>query len=188
MLKPDTICTITNRSPGSVLYKIPESNIRREFNARETKKVPYAEILAVASQPGGRELLYNFFFIKEEEAVTEALNVKPEIEYFMTEDQIPGWINSCSIDEFKDALDFAPEGIKGLIKQISVTLPLNDMAKREALLDQLGFDCTKAIENEKLTQAQDPDVEPIRHANERRVTSAEEPKQITRRIITKKEG
>jgi adenylate cyclase class IV len=33
-----------------------------------------------------------------------------------------------------------------MIKSIAVELPLNDMAKREAILNKLGFDVTKAIE------------------------------------------
>lgn len=163
MIKPDTICAITNRSPGSVLYAIPEQHIRREFNRGETKRVPYSEIAAVASQAGGRELLYNYFFIKETGIVKEALNVEPEIEYFMTEDSIPEWMRSCSLDEFKDALDFAPEGVKNLIKQISVSLPLNDVEKREALKIQLGFDCEAAIRNEKATQEIDSELEDIKN-------------------------
>jgi len=35
-----------------------------------------------------------------------------------------------SLDEFLDCLDFAPEGVKDLIKTLSVELPLNDVSKR----------------------------------------------------------
>lgn len=191
MIKPDTICAITNRSPGSVLYTIPEQHIRREFNRGETKKVPYSEIAAVASQAGGRELLYNYFFVKEIGIVKEALNIEPEVEYFMTEEQIPGWMNSCSIDEFKDALDFAPEGIKSLIKQISVSLPLNDVAKRDALKEQLGFDCEAAIKNEKATREADEELEniKIRQEGQRRATTkTTESKPNTVRRVVKKDA
>lgn len=58
-------------------------------------------------------------------------------------------MESCSIDEFKDALDFAPNGTKDLIKQYAVSKPLNDYDKREAIKAQLGFDVSKAIENMK---------------------------------------
>ena len=54
-------------------------------------------------------------------------------------------MESCSIDEFKDALDFAPNGTKDLIKQYAVSKPLNDYDKREAIKAQLGLDVSKAI-------------------------------------------
>jgi len=51
-----------------------------------------------------------------------------------------------TLEQFLDCLDFAPESILENIKDIAVKLPLNDMAKREAIKNKLGFDVTKAIE------------------------------------------
>jgi len=51
-----------------------------------------------------------------------------------------------SLDEFLDCLDFAPSVIIDMIKVLAVELPLNDVSKREAIKDKLGFDVTKAIE------------------------------------------
>lgn len=56
-------------------------------------------------------------------------------------------MDSCSLDEFKDALDFAPDGTKDLIKKYAIEKPLNDHSKRVAIKEQLGFDVDKAIEN-----------------------------------------
>jgi len=50
-----------------------------------------------------------------------------------------------SLDEFLDCLDFAPEGVKDLIKNLAVELPLNDVAKREAIFNKLGFNVDNAI-------------------------------------------
>ena len=50
------------------------------------------------------------------------------------------------MDEFLDCLDFAPQGVIDLIKEYAVTLPLNDVAKREALLDKFDYDVNKIIE------------------------------------------
>ena len=146
-LTPETIVKVTNRSNGVVIYRIPEKHIRREFNRKETKKVPFHEILEVAAQPGGRELIYNFLYIENIQAVEEGLNIAAEPEYWLTEDKIPSWMQTCPIAEFKDALDFAPEGIKALIKTYAVSLPLNDVAKRAALKEQLNFDVDRAIAN-----------------------------------------
>lgn len=139
------VLNVTNRSDGSVIYRVPEQHIRREFYPQETKTVPYDEILMVAAQPGGRELIYNYLFVEDANVLHEGLNVKEDPEYWLKEGDIPTWLNSCSINEFKDALDFAPNGIKDLIKKYSVSVPLNDVVKRDALKKQLGFDVTGAI-------------------------------------------
>lgn len=138
---------VTNRSNGLVCYRIPDLNVNRTFNNRETKRIPYEELRILAQQAGGRELIYNFLYVQDKEILEEALNVKEEPEYWLTEEKIPTWINSCSIEEFKDALDFAPEGVKDLIKKFAVSVPLNASDKREAIKEQLDFDVTKVIEN-----------------------------------------
>lgn len=170
-MKPNDMCNITNRSAGVAAYYLPETNKLRQFFPKETKKVPYSEIEAVSAQPGGRELLYHYFYIDSADAVTEALNVKPEPEYYLKEADIDSWMNSCSLDEFKDALDFAPEGIKALIKEHAVSLPLNDLRKCEAIKEQLGFNCLRAIQNEQETL--EDSLEEV-HATQRRVNKPEE--------------
>ena len=143
----DKMCKVTNRSAGRVIYNIPEDHIRREFYNKETKEIALSELEKLAQQPGGRKLIYNYLSIQDADAIGHLVNRPIEPEYWLTEDKIPEWMNTCSLDEFKDALDFAPEGIKDLIKKYSVSLPLNDFAKRQALFEQLGFNVTKSIEN-----------------------------------------
>lgn len=143
----DKMCKVTNRSAGRVIYNIPEDHIRREFYNKETKEIALSELEKLAQQPGGRKLIYNYLSIQDADAVGHLVNRPIEPEYWLTEDKIPEWMNTCSLDEFKDALDFAPEGIKDLIKKYAVSLPLNDFAKRQAMFEQLGFNVTKAIEN-----------------------------------------
>ena len=143
----DKMCKVTNRSAGRVIYNIPEDHIRREFYNKETKEIALSELEKLAQQPGGRKLIYNYLSIQDADTIGHLVNRPIEPEYWLTEDKIPGWMNTCSLDEFKDALDFAPEGIKDLIKKYAVSLPLNDFAKRQAMFEQLGFNVTKAIEN-----------------------------------------
>ena len=142
-------CNVTNKSAGTVIYSIPELRVRREFAPHETKRLSVAELDALAMRSGGKELIYNYLFINDDEILRHLLNKDVEPEYYLTEEQIPSWMESCSIDEFKDALDFAPNGTKDLIKQYAVSKPLNDYDKREAIKAQLGFDVSKAIENMK---------------------------------------
>ena len=151
MIKQDTMYNVKNRSSSVVVYRIPETNIRREFAPGEVKRIPYGELEKLTYQDGGRELLENFLQILEEE-VTSDLNVNREPEYNMSEQQIVDLLKNGSLDAFLDALDFAPIGVIDLIKSFSVSLPLTDIDKRKALKSKTGFDVDNAlrhIEEEK---------------------------------------
>ena len=52
-----------------------------------------------------------------------------------------------TLDEFLDMLDFSPEAVREIIKSLAVKLELNDVRKREAILNKTGFDVTRALEN-----------------------------------------
>lgn len=144
-------CNVTNKSAGIVIYKVPELHVRRQFAPHEVKpNIPVAELNALSMQPGGKELIYDYLFINDEEVLHYLINGEVPPEYYLTEAQIPTWMENCSLDEFKDALDFAPDGTKDLIKSYAVSKPLNDHSKRQAIKEQLGFDVTAAIENSKV--------------------------------------
>lgn len=138
--------TVKNRSSSMVVYRIPERNIRREFRPTEKKIVPYEELMWLTYQPGGRMLMENFLQIESVEA-TQELSLHTEPEYFMSEAQVIELLNKGTMDEFLDALDFAPQGVKDLIRHYAVSLPLNDSAKRKALKEKTGFDVDAAIAN-----------------------------------------
>lgn len=144
MIKEDTMYNVKNRSSGVVVYRIPESNLRREFAPGETKRIPFGELEKLTYQQGGRTMLEQFLQIIDE-AVTSDLNVHREIEYDMSEGQIRDLLLTGSLDAFLDALDFAPMGVIDLIKSLAVKLPLTDLNKRKALKDKTGFDVDKAL-------------------------------------------
>ena len=148
MIRSEDMFNVKNRSTSVVVYRIPESNLRREWAPGEVKRIPFGELEKLTYQPGGRELIANFLQIMENE-VTDDLNVHREPEYNMSEEQVRDLILNGSIDAFLDALDFAPLGVIDLIKTMSVQLPITDMAKREALKAKTGFDVDKAIENDR---------------------------------------
>lgn len=143
----EKICKVTNKSPGLLIYRIKEDNIRREFSPHETKKINVEELNKLSQQSGGPYLLYNYLYIEDPETAAEIINRQLPPEYHLVEDKLPSWMEECSLEEFQDALDFAPEGTKDLIKKYAVSIPLNDYAKRQAILSQLGFDVTKSLEN-----------------------------------------
>lgn len=155
MITRDTIYNVKNRSTGVAVYKIPEDNIRREFAPGETKRIAFGELEKLTYQPGGTELLTNFLQILDEEPTT-SLNIHREPEYNMSEDQVKELILNGSLDEFLDALDFAPIGVIDLIKSFSVSLPVSDLNKRQALKAKLGFDVDNAIRHE--LESKEPEV------------------------------
>lgn len=182
---------VKNRSAGRVFYKIPEENIRREFNPGESKKISYEELEKLSYQPGGRELMASFLQIQGEEA-TKELGIRTEPEYNMSEEDIVELIKTGSLDAFLDCLDFAPVGVIDLLKKYSVSIPLDNFEKRKALKEKTGFDVDLALKNIAAEKAEDE--EKAEPAATRRVQAATETTTSGRRttgtnykVVTKSE-
>lgn len=154
----DTTVDVTNRSNGTVLYSIPERHIMREFNRQETKKIPIEEMVELSSQPGGRELIYNYFYIQDEQILHDILSFDEEIEYWLTESQIPDWLMKCPEAELEDALNYAPEGVIDLIKKNAVEIPIMDMSKRNIIKKLTGLDVTLAIQHNEEAKEDQPEI------------------------------
>lgn len=159
MIDGNKIISVQNRDLGSTGYTIPDlNNLHREFQPNEIKNIPYDELFRLAQVPGGEYIINNYLIIHDEEAVNELLGgVEPE--YFYTEEQIINLLKNGSLDEFEDCLNFAPQGVLELIKDLSVKLPLNDVAKRDLILKKLSFNVSNAIDitkEEKHVETQRP--------------------------------
>ena len=178
----NNVYSVKNRSASMVVYKIPEDGIRREFAPGETKKISYKELEKLSYQSGGRALMANFLQIFDEK-VTDDLNIHTENEYYMSEEQIVALLQEGSLEAFLDCLDYAPIGVIDLVKKFAVSLPLNDVVKRKALLDKTGFDVSKALEHvreEKAEDLEDTNSTTSSATNGRRTTT-------NYKVITKKE-
>ena len=135
---------VKNRSAGVATYKIPELGVRRSFQAGEVKKISAEELEKLTYRPGGMALLANFLQIMEPEAIAK-VGLRTEPEYNMSEKDIINLMKNGSLDEFLDCLDFAPPGVIDLIKKFSVSLPMTDFQKVNALRAKTGFDADAAI-------------------------------------------
>ena len=166
--------TVENRSAGTVVYNIPDRQIRRELAPRQTIRVPKEEIEALAYTAGGMNLIRNHLLVRDEQMLDD-LNVHREPEYYWNADKVAALIKTGTMDEFLDALDFAPEGVIDMIKDLSVQLPLNDYSKRNALKQKTGFDVDAAIMHDRENKAPDDDT-PV----------APEPKKVRRTGATAK--
>lgn len=146
MLKDDTKITVTNRDNGTVGYTIPDlGNLHRNYQSKEKKIVTMEELRKLSYLPGGLYILKNCLILDNEEAIKELLG-EVEPEYFYSEKEIRQLLQSGSLAQLQDCLDFAPTGVIDLVKQIAVETELNDINKRQAIYEKTGFNVTKAIE------------------------------------------
>ena len=149
-MEKSTLIKVLNRDNGAVVYEIPEMNgLKRVYQSGETKEVTFEELEKLSYIPGGMPLLQDCLVILDNDEAIKRILGHVEPEYSYTKDDIINLMKNGSLDEFLDCLDFAPEGVKDLIKTLSVELPLNDVAKREAIFNKLGFNVDNAVRIEK---------------------------------------
>lgn len=182
MLKDTDLIEVINRSSGGVGYEIPDSNgLIRTFQKREKKKIPFEEIKKLLYQVGGEYIFTNLLVIKNEEAVKELFSTRPEPEYYYTEVEVRTLLETGTLDQLLDCLDFAPEGVIDIVKDVAVKIKLNDVSKRDAILAKTGFNVSKAIEINEET-----DVEEVSEKINRRtspITSEEKKEQQPQRRV-----
>ena len=167
MIDNNTIIKVTNRDNGHVGYTIPDlNNLTRTFTANETKEIPMIELRKLSYIPGGKMILRDYLVLDNKDAIEELLNgVEPE--YFYTEEDVKNLLTIGSLDALKDCLDYAPVGTIDLVKKVAVELPLNDVAKRKAILDMTGFNVDSAIMvNEETKEDNDKKETMVRRVNE----------------------
>lgn len=143
-----TMYRVKNRGASTVVYKIPEDGVRREFKPGQTLQISSEELEKLTYQPGGTLILSQFLQILDLEGIQKA-NIKTEPEYHMSEADVSKLITSGSLDAFLDCLDFAPIGVIDLIKKLSISIPMVDIQKRKALKEKTGFDVEAALKHQE---------------------------------------
>lgn len=172
MINKDTLIKVINKDNGVVGYTVPDLGVHRNFYPGETKEVTYEELEKLSFIPGGMVILKELLEITDREAIKQLFSKEPEPEYHYTKDDVKQLLLTGTLDQFLDCLDFAPEVVKDMIKDMAVDLPLNDMAKRQAILEKMGFDVTKAIEikNTKYDDGEEDTSGDFGRINKRRAT------------------
>lgn len=181
-MEKSTLIKILNRDNGAVVYEIPEMNgLKRVFQSGETKEITFEQLEKLSYIPGGMALIQESLVILDNPEAINAILGKVEPEYFYSKDDIIKLMKTGTLDEFLDCLDFAPEGVKDLIKTLSVELPLNDVDKREAIFNKLGFNVDNAIRIKKESM-EETEEKPV---TTRRVKSQTSKAVTTRRVVNK---
>ena len=163
-----TMYRVKNRGVSTVVYKIPEDGIRREFKPGQTLQISSEELEKLTYQPGGTLILSQFLQILDLEGIQKA-NIKTEPEYHMSEADVSKLITSGSLDAFLDCLDFAPIGVIDLVKKLSVSIPMVDIQKRKALKEKTGFDVEAALKHQEEDKEDDQKTILKQNNGERRV-------------------
>ena len=163
-----TMYRVKNRRASTVVYKIPEDGVRREFKPGQTLQISSEELEKLTYQPGGTLILSQFLQILDLEGIQKA-NIKTEPEYHMSEADVSKLITSGSLDAFLDCLDFAPIGVIDLIKKLSISIPMVDIQKRKALKEKTGFDVEAALKHQEEDKEDDQKTILKQNNGERRV-------------------
>lgn len=187
MLDKATIIKVSNRDNGSVGYNIPEMGIKRTFQKGEVKEVTMEELRKLSYLPGGQIIINECLIVHNEEALKE-LNPDYEPEYFYTEKEVKELLLHGTQAQFLDCLDFAPEGVIGLVKQLAVELEINDLAKRNAIFEKTGFNVTRAIEINHESKEVDAEPEVKQRRTAAPVASKTEPAATGRRTAAPATG
>ena len=187
MINKDKVIKVINKYNGPVGYDIPDEHFHRSFYPGETKDITFSELEKARYAPGGLEILTNYLEITDPAAIKELFNKAVEPEYHYSREDVKQLMLTGSLEQFLDCLDFSPEVTKEMIKDLAVELSLNDIAKRQAILDKLGFDVTKAIEINNTgydTDAEKKEDTPVRRTE----VKAAAPAPTTRRAAPLKTG
>lgn len=147
------------RDTGRVGYLIPEmNNLHRSFAKGEVKEIPYQELKQLSYVPGGMVILKECLVIEDKEVLEDIVGgVEPEYHY--TEADIRNVLINGTQDQFLDFLDWAPSGAIDIMKEIAVKEEVNDIRKRDAILAKTGFNVSKAIEINHMSEEPDEEEE-----------------------------
>lgn len=169
MIDDKTMIKVTNRSTWRLGYQIPDmGNSVRSFMPGETKQISAGELRKLNWTPGGATMLRDDLVLDNTELIEELLGeVEPEYNYDRA--KVEDILVNGSMDEFMDTLDFAPEGIVDMMKDLAISLEIPDVRKREALSKKTGVNISTAISINHMSE--EPDEKPA-ETKQRRVAAA----------------
>lgn len=135
--------TVKNRNNGYTGYTLP-NGVKRQFTLGQTRKIDINELKELRDCDGGEYILKNYLIIDDQNAL-DFLDLHPEPEYFYTEAEIKELLTTGSLDQLEDALNFAPQGVIDIIKDMGVKIELPDTRKRKMIFEKTGFSIDNAI-------------------------------------------
>lgn len=145
---------VTNRNNGYTGYQIPDTGVSRNFAPGESKRISKEELMQLSYIEGGEYLLKNYLIVNNDKTLEE-LNISVQPEYYYTEEEIKELLTAGSLDQLEDTLNFAPDGVIEIIKDMAVKIELPDTRKRKMISEKTGFNIDNAIRvNEVMAEDQ----------------------------------
>lgn len=145
---------VTNRNNGYTGYQIPDTGVSRNFAPGESKRISKEELMQLSYIEGGEYLLKNYLIVNNDKTLEE-LNISVQPEYYYTEEEIKELLTTGSLDQLEDTLNFAPDGVIEIIKDMAVKTELPDTRKRKMISEKTGFNIDNAIRvNEVMAEDQ----------------------------------
>lgn len=135
---------VTNRNNGYTGYQIPDTGVSRNFAPGESKRISKEELMQLSYIEGGEYLLKNYLIVNNDKTLEE-LNISVQPEYYYTEEEIKELLTAGSLDQLEDTLNFAPDGVIEIIKDMAVKMELPDTRKRKMISEKTGFNIDNAI-------------------------------------------
>lgn len=108
---------LQNRSRSTVVYKLDNPPVRRQFAPGQSYKISMEELEALSYRPGGDTMLRNYLVIKNDPDQIKETIGEVEPEYFLDKEGVIELLKNGSVDQLLDCLDFAPQGVIELVKQ-----------------------------------------------------------------------
>lgn len=136
---------VRNRNSGYTGYFIPDTGVRRNFTPEETKEIDIEELRQLQWVDGGDYLLKHCFLINDQDALSVLNMSDVEPEYFYTEAEIKELLNNGTLAQLEDCLNFAPQGVIDLVKEIAVKTEIPDIRKRDMISEKTGLNINNAI-------------------------------------------
>lgn len=147
IVKDDVIVPVTNMVSHTVALQLNNGLFRR-FAPNATMNIAAGELRQASYNHGNLVIFRNFLRVGNKDLAEEfGVDCDETIEYNWTTEDIKKCLESGSLDELLDALDFAPEGIKQELADLAVELEIPDERKRTAIKEKTGADISAMIIN-----------------------------------------
>ena len=134
---------VTNRDNGEVVVVLSNDKLIH-FNAGETRKISLEDLAEMRSGEGNRVLLKDYLMIKDQQAL-DYLEIETEPEYFYTKEEIRVLLETGTLEQLEDCLNFAPEGVLDILKDVALSIELPDTRKRKLISQKTGYDIDNII-------------------------------------------
>lgn len=155
---------VTNRDNGEVVVVLSNDKLIH-FNAGETRKISLEDLAEMRSGEGNRVLLKDYLMIKDQQAL-DYLEIETEPEYFYTKEEIQVLLETGTLEQLEDCLNFAPEGVLDILKDVALSIELPDTRKRKLIAQKIGYDIDNIIRVRQFLNAEDSAEEDANRKND----------------------